>query len=87
MIILSESKQRHLQNYCTTYSQNMKNLWSGIKTIIFHESCSTSAVSKIKDRYVSISSDLAEISYIFNDYFDNIADCIAEIYRERQNLL
>ena len=84
---LKESKQRHFQNYFTMYSQNMKKLWSGIKTIISHRNCSTSVINKIRDKNGNISSDPVKIPNIFNDYFVNVADSIAKIYLERQNLL
>ena len=84
---LKKSKQRYFQNYFTTYSQNIKKLWSGIKNIISHKNCSTSVIGQIKDKNGNISSDPAEISNIFNDYFVNVADCLAKIYIERQNLL
>ena len=75
---LKKSKKRYFQNYFTTYSQNSKKLWSGIKTIISHKKCSISVISQIKDKNENISSDPAEISNIFTDYFVNVADCLAK---------
>ena len=75
---LKKSKQRYFQNYFTTYSQNIKKLWSGMKNIISHKNCSTSVISQIKDKNGNISYDPAEISNIFNDYFVNVADCLAK---------
>ena len=47
---LKGSKARYFHNYFSTNSQNMKKLWSGIKTIISHKSSSSSAINKIKVR-------------------------------------
>ena len=63
---LKKSKQIHFQIYFTTFSQNMKKLWLGIRTIISHKNCSTTVISKVNDRNGNISSDPTEISDIFN---------------------
>ena len=47
---LRESKQKYFQNYFTAHRQNMKKIWSGIKTIISHKSYNTTTISKIMDR-------------------------------------
>ena len=45
---LKESKARYFHDYFTTNSQNMKKLWSGIKTIISHKSSTSSSIDKSK---------------------------------------
>ena len=75
---LKKSKQRHFQNYFTTYSQNMIKLWSGIKTIISHKKCSATVRSRVKDKNGKISSNPNAISNIFNDHFVNVADCSSQ---------
>ena len=47
---LKESKARYFHDYFTTNSQNMKKLWSGIKTIISHKSSTSSSIDKIKGK-------------------------------------
>lgn len=51
----------------------MKNLWSGIKSIISHKSTSYSN-NKINDKDGNVTSDPCEISNICNDFYINIAD-------------
>ena len=47
---LKESKERYFHNYFSVNSQNMKKLWSGIKTIISHKSSTSSSINKIKGK-------------------------------------
>ena len=75
---LKESKQKYFQNYFTAHRQNMKQIWSGIKTIISHKSYNTTTISKIMDGNGEVSSEPNEISNIFNDHFVNVANSIAE---------
>ena len=75
---LKESKARYFHNYFSTNSQNMKKLWSGIKTIISHKSSSSSAINKIKDKDGSVTSDPCQMSNIFNDFYVNIANEITK---------
>ena len=75
---LKESKARYFHNYFSTNSQNMKKLWSGIKTIISHKSSSSSAINKIKDKDGSVTSDPSQMSNIFNVFYVNIANEITK---------
>ena len=75
---LKESKARYFPNYFSTNSQNMKKLWSGIKTIISHKSSSSSAINKIKDKDGSVTSDPSQMSNIFNDFYVNFANEITK---------
>ena len=56
----------------------MKQVCSGIKSIISHKSYNTSPISKIMDRNGEISSEPTKISNIFNEYFVNVANSITE---------
>ena len=75
---LKGSKARYFHNYFSTNSNNMKKLWSGIKTIISHKSSSFSAVNKIKDKAGNVTSDPCKINNIFNDFFVNVANEITK---------
>ena len=65
-------------NYFSTNSQNMKKLWSGIKTIIFHKSSTSSSINKIKGKDGNVTSDPSKMSNIFNDFYVNVADGITK---------
>ena len=75
---IKESKTRYFHNYFSTNSQNMKKLWSGIKTLISHKSSNSFSINKIKDKEGSVTSDPCKISNIFNDFFVNVADEITK---------
>ena len=62
---IKENKARYFHNYFSTNSQNMKKLWSGIKTIISHKSSSSFSVNKIQDKNGNVTSDHCKISNIF----------------------
>ena len=46
---IKKSKESYVHNIFATNTQNMKKLWSGIKTIISHKSSTSSSINKIKD--------------------------------------
>ena len=75
---LKESKACYFHNYFSTNSQNMKKLWSGIKTIISHKSSTSSSINKIKGKDGSITSDPSKMSNIFNDFYVNVANGITK---------
>ena len=75
---LKESKERYFHNYFSVNSQNMKKLWSGIKTIISHKSSTSSLINKIKGKDGSVKSDPSKMSNIFNDFYVNVADGITK---------
>ena len=69
---LKESKARYFHNYFSTNSNNMKKLWSGIKSIIPHKSSTSSVVNKLKDKDGNVTSDPCKVTNIFNDFFVTI---------------
>ena len=75
---LKESKAQYFHNYFSTNSQNMKKLWSGIKTIISHKSSISSSINKLKDKDGNVTSDHNKMSNIFNDFYVNVADSITK---------
>ena len=77
-IELKDSKHKYFQNYFATHKQNMKQVWSGIKSIISHKGCNTSTISRIMDKNGKVLSEPTKISNIFNEYFVNVANSITE---------
>ena len=75
---LKESKAQYFHNYFSTNRQNMKKLWSGIKTIISHKSYTSSSINKLKDKDGNVTSDPNKLSNIFNDFYAHIADSITK---------
>ena len=73
---LKNSKTAYFQNYFLTNKQNMKLLWSGIKSIISVKTSTSFSVKKIKDNNGNVTSDPIQMSNIFNDYFVNVAENI-----------
>ena len=73
--VIKESKSRYFHNYFSSNSQNMKQLWSGIKSIISHKSSTSSSINKIQDKDGNVTIDSSKISNIFNnDFFVNVTD-------------
>ena len=75
---IKKSKENCFHNFFSTNTQNMKKLWSGIKTIISHKSSTSSTINKIKDMEGNVTSEPSKISNIFNDFFVNVADEITK---------
>ena len=75
---LKESKARYYHNYFLTNSQNMKNMWSGIKSIISHKSFTSSSINKIKGNDGNVTSDPSDMSNIFNNFYINVASSITK---------
>ena len=75
---LKESKERYFHNYLSVNSQNMKKLWSDIKTIISHKSSTSSSINKIKGKDGNVTSYPSKMSNIFNDFYVNVADGITK---------
>ena len=71
---LKESKAQYFHTYFSINSQNMKKLWSSIKSIISHKSSTSSSINKIKDKDGNVTSDPSKMSNIFNDFYVNVAD-------------
>ena len=75
---MKRSKENYFQNFFSANTQNMKNLWSGIKTIISHKSSTSSSINKLKDKEGNVTSEPGRVSNIFNDFFVNVADDISK---------
>ena len=73
---LKESKARYYHNYFLTNSQNMKKMWSGIKSIISHKSFNSSSINKIKGNTGNATSDPSQMSNILNTFYINVASGI-----------
>ena len=75
---LKESKAKYFHNYFTTNCQNMKKLWSGIKSVISHKSSTSFSINKIKGIDGNVTSDPSKMSNIFNDFYVNVAKNITK---------
>ena len=86
---LRESKASYFYSYFQKNSNNMKKLWSGIKSVIsIRRTSSLNTISKIKDSNGEITSDQSAIANIFNKYFTNIAhDNAKKIPRSNKSLV
>ena len=68
-VSLSESKASYYYNYFQKNSNNMKQLWSGIKSVInIKKSSNVNVINKLKDSDGNITSDPAVIANIFNKW-------------------
>ena len=78
-ISLKESKADYYYNYFQKNSNNMKQLWSGIKSVIdIRKSNSINVINKLKDSSGNITSDPAVIANIFNKFFVNVSHDITK---------
>ena len=76
---LRESKASYFYDYFQKNSNNMKQLWSGIKSVIsIRKSSNVNVISKLKDKNGNITSDPAVIANIFNKYFVNVSHDITK---------
>ena len=75
---IRKSKESYVHNFFATNTQNMKKLWSGIKTIISHKSSTSSSINKIKDPEGNVTSEPSKILNVFNNFFVDIADEITK---------
>ena len=67
---LKECKASYFYNYFQRNSNNMKQLWSGIKSVIVtRKSSNADIISRIKDTNGIVTSDPTVIASIFNKYF------------------
>ena len=67
---LRESKASYFYNYFQRNSNNMKQLWSGIKSVITtRKSNNMNVISKLKDSNGNLTSDPVVIANIFNKFF------------------
>ena len=78
---LRESKASYFYNYFQKNSNNMKQLWSGIKSVIsIQKSSNVNVISKLKDSNGNVTSDPAVIASIFNKYFVNVSHDITKAW-------
>ena len=70
---LNESKASYYYNYFQSNSNNMKQLWTGIKSIINIKKSNANVITKIKDSNGDITSDPAVIANVFNKFFVNVS--------------
>ena len=76
---LRESKTSYFYNYFHKNSNSMKQLWSGIKSVInIRQSSNINVISKLKDSNGNISSDPAVVANIFNKFFVNVSHNITK---------
>ena len=66
---LRESKASYFYDYFHKNSNRMKQLWSGIKSVIsIRKSSNVHVISKLKDKNCNITSDPAVIANIFSNF-------------------
>ena len=84
---LRESKANYFYSYFQKNSNNMKQLWSGIKSVIsIKKSSNINVINKLKDLNGNITSDPAIIPNIFNKYFVTVShDITRNIPRPRKS--
>ena len=76
---LKVSKTSYSYDYFQKNSNNMKQLWSGIKSVIdVRKSSNINVISKLKDSNGNTTSDPAVIANIFNKFFVNVSHDIAK---------
>ena len=77
-VLLKESKTNYFNNYFNVNSNNMKLLWSGIKSIVNQKNTNSNLISKLKDKNGNITTDSTVIADTFNDFFVNVASNISK---------
>ena len=76
---LTERKASYFHNYFLKNSNNMKQLWSGIKSVInIKKSSNINVINKLKDSNGNITSDPAVIANLFNKFFVNVSHNITK---------
>ena len=76
---LKVSKTSYFYDYFQKNSNNMKQLWSGIKSVVdVRKSSNINVISKLKDSNCNTTSDPAVIAKIFNKFFVNVSHDIAK---------
>ena len=71
-----KSRVNYFRSYFSINSQNMKKLWSGIKSNISNKAFTASSINKIKDENGNTTSDPVKVSNILNNFFVKVADYI-----------
>ena len=75
---LKESKTTYFHNYFNVNSNNMKLLWTGIKSIISIKNSHVNVINKLKDANGNLITDSASMANIFNIVFVNVADGVTK---------
>ena len=76
---LRENKAKYFYNYFQQNRKNMKELWSGIKSVIsIKKSSNINVINKLKDSNGNITSDPAVIANVFNKFFVNVSHNITK---------
>ena len=78
-VAIKESKPCYFYNYFQKKSDNMKQLWSGITSVVsIRESNNVNIINKLKDSNGNITSDPVVIANIFNKFFVNVSHDITK---------
>ena len=78
-VSLNESKASYFYDYFQKNSNNMKQLWSGIKSVIdVRRSSNINVISELKDSSGNTTSDPVVIANIFNKFFVNVSHDITK---------
>ena len=77
-VSLKESKANYFHNFFHTNGNNMKLLWSGLKSIISNKNSKVNIISKLNDVNGNLTNDPAVIANTFNDFFVNVAGNVAK---------
>ena len=68
---LKERKKKYFQNYFNVNTNNMKLLWTGIKSIISIKSSHVNVMNKLKDTNGNLITDSTAMANIYNNFFVN----------------
>ena len=81
---IRSKKRKYYEDFFNENSDNLRNTWRGIKSIINLDKSSSSPNSLIKEN--KLISDPKEVATEFNKYFSNIAENLqSQIHTEGQN--
>ena len=78
-VSLNESKASYFYKHFQQNSNNMKKLWSGIKSVVsIRKSSNMNVINKLKDSNGNTTSDPSVIANIFNKFFVNVSQDITK---------
>ena len=75
---LKKARKKYFQTYFMENGNNMKKLWTGIKSILANKNSMLSRIHKIKDKNGISTSDQSEMSNILNEFFVNVGNDTAK---------
>ena len=78
VVELKESKSKYFHNYFNVNINNMKLLWTGIKSIISTKNTHVNVINKLKDTNGNLITDSTAMANIFNNFFVNVADGVTK---------